>query len=329
MIPAIPVDLAMLRQVDAAATLAVGRLVAGGKAYTDVNAELRLADGQARVAPFALTTPAGPLALEVTAVAAAVPRLRVIARSPGLNLAELAGSPPMVTGRAQLDADLSGQGADTRAMAASAAGHVGLALVDGAIPRAALRQVPNAVLELLAPGGLPAGDVALRCLALRAPVQAGIATLGTFYAETAIGRAGGSGTVNLREETLAVRLAVDARAGRVAVRAPVNIAGPWRAPRIGVDPAAAAAAGLGALLSQQATPDRTLQGLAERLGGAGGGAPALGDCGTALAAARGGTAGPMPSTPAAPEAAEAPPTAAPATPTRPQPADLLRGLLGR
>jgi uncharacterized protein involved in outer membrane biogenesis len=336
MIPAITVDLAGLRSLDAAATLAVARLVSGGVAYTDLAAELRLADGQARIAPFRVTTPAGPLALEVTAIASdAAPRLRVVARSPGLDLgalARLAGAQPMVTGRAQLDADLGGQGADTRAMAAGASGHLRLALVDGAITRAALRQVPAQALELLAPGGLPAGDVALRCFALRAPVQAGLANIGTLYAESALGRAGGGGGINLREETLALRLMVDARAGRVAVRAPVNIAGPWAAPRFAVDPAAAAAAGLGALLSQQGTPDRTLQGLADALGGrAGGAAPALGDCGTALAAARGGAAGPMPTTAAAPE-----PQAAPATGEAgggsqgiPQPADLLRGLFGR
>jgi hypothetical protein len=151
--------------------------------------------------------------------------------------------------------------------------------------------------------------------------------------------------VNLKDESLAMRLLPDLRVANLAVRAPVDIAGSLARPRIGVDPQAAAAAGIGAFLSQQATPDRTLQGLAEALGSPGGGgaaggaAPALPDCATALAEARGGQAGPQPSTPAAavpqggdpaPQAGQAPP-AVPGLPRDvPAPAqEMLRGLLGR
>ncbi|NKC34009.1 AsmA family protein, partial [Falsiroseomonas selenitidurans] len=291
-IPATPLPLAALRGFGADLRLSAPSVTAGGQAWRQVAAHLVVSEGSARLAPLTAQTPAGPLTLDLSADAGqATPRLRVQARSPGLDLAALFrafGRTPLLTGRAQLDADLAGQGDDLRAAAATAAGHLGLALVDGAVPRAALRAVPPDVLGLLQLGG--GGDIPLRCLALRAPAEGGVLRLATLYAEGGLGRLGGTGAIDLRDETLALRLQTDLRAGSVALRAPVTVAGPWTAPRIGVAPTAAAAAGLGAFLSQQQTPDRSLQALAEILGGGGqrgGAATSLGECGPALAAARG------------------------------------------
>jgi AsmA protein len=141
---------------------------------------------------------------------------------------------------------------------------------------------------------------------------------------------GGEGGLNLKDESLAFRLLPDVRVGGVDVRAPVNVAGTLRSPRFGVSPEAAVAGGLGAFLSLQQTPDRNLQALAGALGGA---RPALPDCESQLAIARGGQSGP------APEAAPAGQPSAPSTerppvqgPARDLPApaqELLRGLFGR
>ncbi|MBU8542429.1 MULTISPECIES: AsmA family protein [Roseomonadaceae] len=334
MIPATPLPFAALRGFDADLRMTAPAMRAGGQDWRQVSARLVLAGGKARIAPLNATTPAGPLALEVEADATQTPpRLRVVAKSPGLDLAALsraAGRDPLLIGRAQLDADLAGQGGDLRAVAATASGHLGLALVDGAVPRSLLRALPQQVLGAVLPAGN--ADIPLRCFALRAPASGGVLRLETLYAEGGLGRLGGTGQIDMRDETLAVRLQTDLRTPRIALRAPVNVAGRWNAPRVGVEPTAAAAAGLGAFLSQQETPDRSLQALAEILGNAGNrGAPAgvQGECAPALAAARGGAAGPAPTVqgaPAAPEA-EAPNQQAPQR--APNAADLLRGLLGR
>ncbi|MGK7862700.1 AsmA family protein [Falsiroseomonas sp. E2-1-a4] len=332
-IPATPLPVAMLRGFDADLRLSAPSVTYGGQAWRQVSARLALAGGNARLAPVSVETPAGPLTLELQADARQdPPRLRVAARSPGLDLAALsraAGRDPLLLGRAQIDADLAGRGADLRAVAATAAGHLGIALVDGAVPRSLLRALPQQVLGAVIPGG--DGDIPLRCFALRAPAAEGQLRLETLYAEGALGRLGGSGVIDMGEETLAVRLLTDLRTARIALRAPVNIGGRWNAPRVGVEPAAAAAAGLGAFLSQQNTPDRSLQALADMLGGAAnrGGEPAAhGSCEPALAAARGGVAGPAPTVAGAP-AAPAPQAAPAGGEARPNPADLLRGLLGR
>jgi AsmA protein len=334
-IPATPLPFAALSALDGDLRLSAPAITAGGHTWREVSAQLVLDNGNARLAPLSVQTPAGPVTLQVEAEGRAdPPRLRVAATSPGLDMAALSralGRDPLLIGAAQLDADLAGTGTDLRAVAASAAGHLGLALVDGRVPRALLRALPQEVLGLVLPGG--AEDIPLRCLALRAPAEGGILRVATLYAEGGLGRIAGTGAIDLRDETLALRLRTDLRAGPVALRAPVNIAGRWTAPRVGVEPGAAAAAGIGAFLSQQQTPDRSLQALAEILGAGGGGqrgaAAPLGECGPALAAARGGSAGPAPATAAAPEPAAAAPQPAAPEARRPDPVDLLRGLLGR
>ncbi|MGG5886315.1 AsmA family protein [Falsiroseomonas sp. HC035] len=331
-IPATPLPFAALRALDADLRLMAPAITAGGQPWREVSGRLVLDNGNARITPLSAQTPAGPVTLRVEADGRAdPPRLRVVATSPGLDMAALSralGRDPLLIGSAQLDADLAGTGADLRAVAASAAGHLGLALVDGRVPRSLLRALPQEVLGMVLPPGNE--DIPLRCFALRAPAEGGILRIATLYAEGALGRMAGTGAIDLRDETLALRLQTDLRAGPVALRAPVNIAGGWRAPRVGVEPGAAAAAGLGAFLSQQRTPDRSLQALAEILGGGGQRAAAapLGECSAALAEARGGTAGPVPATAPAPEpAASQPQPAAPEA--RPDPVDILRGLLGR
>lgn len=319
LIPRIPIPFAALHAVDAAVTLDLARLIAGGLPMRAVRAEARLQDGALALDPFAATLPAGPVEGRL-GLQAADQQVTLRLASPSLDLAglaALAGQRAWLTGSAELELDVAGRGADTRAVAASLSGTVGIALVDGGIARAAVAAIPDAALRLLVPAGLPAGDVALRCLAVAGVAEAGVLRLSTLHADSALGRAGGTGVVQLGAETLALRLNAEATGSRIALRAPVEVVGPWGAPRVAVEPGAAAAAGLAAMLATQASPDRTLSGLAESLAPRG---PVLPGCGPVLAAARGGRAGAQPALP------DAAPTPAPAAPRA---GDLLRGLLGR
>jgi len=156
----------------------------------------------------------------------------------------------------------------------------------------------------------------------------------TLLLDSAIGRLGGSGTVRLHDEVVALRLMPDIRVGPVQLRAPVRVGGTLAQPNFAAPDNAGAAigAGLGAILGMQRTPDRGLQDLAQSLGGGG---PALPDCATALAAAREG-AGSVTAAPTTPTAtAPAPPAPAPAPAPRSGGnervrigPDLLRGLFG-
>jgi AsmA protein len=341
-IPDLPLPMEALRVAEGNLRWTLGELVAGGVPMRQVLVAVAAEDGRARLDPFTATLPGGQATLRGSADATAdPPRLDVSARAANFDLAPMLAAlraPPQVVGRIDLDADLRGAGRDLRTVAGGLSGHLGLALVDGAFDAALLRGLPADLRRALLPrvasdGG---GTIPFPCGALRMEAEHGAARLRTLSLETGLGRLGGEGGVNLNNETLALRLLPDLRLGGLSLRAPVNLGGTLAAPRIGVSPEAAAAAGLGALLSLQRTPDRDLQALAGALGGGGSGAPAppAPDCGSQLAAARGGrAAGAMPSRPSPPAPADAAPAPLGATGAGrdlpKQAEEVLRGLFGR
>ncbi len=343
-IPDLPLPVDALRLVEGNIRWTLDELVAGGVPMRQVLIAVAADDGRAWLDPFAATLPGGQATVRGSAdVTADPPALGVSARAAELDLAPLLSAlraPQRVVGRLDLDADLRGAGRDLRTVVGGLSGHLGLALVDGVLDAALLEGLPAELRRALLPRGAGAGGaIPFPCGAVRVQAEDGTARLRALLLETGIGRVGGEGGVNLRNETLAVRLLPDLRvAGNVALRAPVNLAGTLAAPRVGVSPEAAAAAGLGALLSLQRTPDRDLQALAGVLGGgssAGSGPP---DCASQLAVARGGRPGVAPSRPPPAPAEAAPaPTPAPAPPGGPgvardlprQAEEVLRGLFGR
>ncbi len=335
-IPDLPLPLDALRVTQGNLRWTFGELVAGGVPMRDVLVAVAVEDGRGRLDPFLATLPGGQILVRGSADATAEPpALQASAQGAGLDLAPLLAAlraPQRVAGRLDIDTDLRGTGRDLRAVAADLSGHFGLALVDGAFDAALLGGLPAELRRVLLPQGGTGDRVPLRCGALRVQAEDGAARVRALLLETGIGRLGGEGGVNLRDETLALRLLPDLRLGGVALRAPVNLAGTLVAPRVGVSREAATAAGLGALLSMQRSPDRDLQGLAGALGG-GAGSPALPDCASQLAAARGGRVGAQPASGAPPGAsAPAPPAAAGGGSPRDLPRqaeEVLRGLFGR
>lgn len=326
-IPEIPIDLAALRGADADVRLAIAMLQASAELpLRNVRARLVLREGRLALDPITATTPGGSISGSIAADAnLAPPPLSLALRGDGINLAALR---PILSerfghGTADVDVALSGAGADTRALAASLDGHLGLALVDGRISQSLLAGIPPDLLRLLVPQGIPPEGLPLRCFALRTPISGGTLRVETFLAETGIGRIGATGAIHLGDERIDLRLLPDLRTGMINLRAPIPLAGTLAAPRLGrVDAAAAAAAGLNALLGTRRTPDRTAERAAETPGGGASGVP---DCAAALASARGGRQGAAPVMP--PPAA--PPSSAPGeAPRTPNAADILRGLLG-
>jgi uncharacterized protein involved in outer membrane biogenesis len=343
-IPDLPLPVGALRTMDADLRLAVATLTAGGETFRDIQAPIRLEAGQGRIGPVSATTPAGPLNLDLTANAAAdPPALRLVARTPGLDLAALQralGQPVRLGGRAEVDADLRGAGAGLRQVAAGLGGHLGIAMVDGTAEQALIAPVEAALRRALpVPLDLPS-RLPLECVAIRAEAQEGIARIGTLLVDAPAAKVAGGGTVNLRDESLALRMLHDVRAAGASIRVAAELGGSLADPAyrgVQVQNAAEVLGNLGNRLGGD------VGAFLGALGGRPGGArpEPLPECGPALAAARGGREGPVPAARPAPAAQAAPapqPTPAqpqqPAVPGLPQqlqgPAgDLLRGLLGR
>lgn len=363
-IPAIPLPLAALRQTDSDLRLTVGELRTGGRTWRNIEAHAAIQDGRARFDPVIADLPgnAGRVTLRAGADATAEPPVvQLAAHADAIDLvaAQAAfGLPARATGRLSLDLDLRGRGRDTRAVAGSAFGHLGLALTGGRVPETVVEtalgglrgQVPG-VQELL---GRP---LDLSCVALRLDAQEGIARPRTLLAETNLGRVGageGAGAISLRDETLALRLNTDLRlpvpglgSGGLRIRAPVPLTGTLAAPKPewGAVAGSALTGEVANQLERAAGP--LAGGLLGALGGAisggggGGAAPGAGsgpipDCASALALARGGRPGPVPAAQPAPaaaapatapaQAAPAPAPAAPAAPPRHAPAPPAPGL---
>ena len=338
-IPDLSLPLAPLRLTDGNLRWTVEELLAGGVPMRQVLVAVAVENGRARLDPFAATLPGGRVMVRGSADSTAEPpSVQVSAHAEGIDLAPMLAAlraPQRVRGRLDLDAELRGAGSNLRSVAGGLSGHLGLALVDGAFDTALLQGLPAELRRALLPQGTAGGDaIPLRCGALRLQAEAGTAQVRALLLETGIGRVGGAGGLNLRDETLALRLLPDLRVGNIALRAPVTVAGTLAAPRFGVSPEAAAAAGLGALLSLQRTPDRELQALAGILGGGDGSGSSPADCASQLAMARGGRAGAVPSSRpshAPPEAVPAPPAGGGVVPRElpRQAEELLRGLFGR
>jgi AsmA protein len=215
--------------------------------YTALVAHLTLQDGRLRLDPVRATSPegAGEATLDIDA-GPTPPTMRLTLRAPGLRLRPLLeqfGIRPVAAGQIELRADLRGAGDTPRAIAASLDGSVGVAMAGGSLDIRALsgalgkigRELP--VLDLLGRGG---GMAELRCLALRFDATDGIARSRALVFNSSLISADGGGTINLRDETLDLRVLPQGRVAATTFRVPVTVKGRFNAPKFDVDASGAA-----------------------------------------------------------------------------------------
>jgi hypothetical protein len=177
-------------------------------------------------------------------------------------------------------------------------------------------------LDLVGKGGVSE----LRCFALHAVAQNGIARITPLVLNSSLLTLAGSGEVNLDAETLALQLQPQARVGGTGLVIPLTITGPIKEPAVQVNKIGAAESNAGTVAGAvlgNATPLGIVGGLvgADKLlqGGSGDMCPA------ALAAARG-QAAPGSASGSASGAAPAAKPARPNMPALPNAAPLLRNL---
>ena len=294
-IPDLPLPIAAAHAYRGAIAFTVDHLIVGGTDWRQVRGTLAMADGTARLRPFAAVTPGGPVRGEATLDAAAdPPRLALALRSEGrgLDLAALRrarGEATGIEGRAEVAFDITGHGASTRAIAATLSGELGLAIIEGRVAHAGMLRLGPDLLGLLLPGA-PREGIELRCLALRMSAEGGMARSQALLAETSAGRIEGVVAVNLRTEALAARLLPDVTLLGIRVRAPVGVGGTLAAPRVGVEPGRALGQVIEDTVANRLWRDPTVEWLRGQVSG---GSPA-GDCAAQLRLARMGADGPVP-----------------------------------
>jgi AsmA protein len=234
--------------------------------------------------------------------------------------------PAEARGSVEIDADLRSAGATTRALAAGLSGHVGLAMVDGQLDNRLLSDVLGPVLRSAKlpaefAAGAGKGRTEVRCFAARLDAVDGIATAQALTLDTPKLQVEAAGTINLAEETLALKARPLVRLSITGVAVPLDVGGTFAAPRVQIDPTAAtdpnsAIAALAGVLGGRAMPELT------------GSDP----CPAALRLARLGRDGAMPRGPSAAPASREPPAAEAQQPNAPaakapQAIELLKKLL--
>ena len=282
---------AALARADADLQVSVGSLRIGQLNLLGVQGHVRLLAGHLRIDPLQAQTDGGTVGGRFEADADPA-RAALMLNASGLNLNAVGSSEGgALAGMADVDLVMAGQGSTAHALASTATGHAGLALVRGEIDNAGLAGLLTGLLGD-AMRGLPVdgrGRSAVRCLGLSLQVTSGKAVLQALTLDATRLRVTGEGGADLANETSDLLLNVAVAVGGTSIAAPVHLDGPWRTPHVRMEP-------------KQGRVGFTIR------------APDATDtCPSALLAARDGRPGP------APEAAAAPKPA--------KPADLLRSLL--
>ena len=250
-IPDTPFDLAPLRRADADLQITIAALATGGATYSDVAGHLVLTGGRLTLDPFGGNSPGGRLDGKLAIDAAApAPPIALSLRAPALSLAPLAaafGHAGALDGHAAIDADLKATGDSPHALAATLSGTFALSARDADIDNALLVQELGDVLRAAklpeaALGG--PGRTRLRCLEVKLRAAAGIITANTLLLDSAKVAVQGSGTADLANETLNLRLRPMLRLGPGIV-VPVRLTGSFAQPKPAIDTSAAARVALG------------------------------------------------------------------------------------
>jgi AsmA protein len=262
------------------------------------------------------------------------PPVALVLHAPGLSVRALAlmlGLPSDASGSLEVDANLNGAGDSLHTIAAGLNGTLGLAMVNGEIDNGYLNRVLGPILtsaslplSLIFPGQIIGGHSALRCFAARLDARDGLATFQALYLDSARVKVSGSGTINLAEETLAMRLRPLERLADTGITVPLIVGGTIEHPHAHIDAANAAQANIvGLARSAENLAEVPLGAISSALGGPD---QAGGDhCTTELVIARGGPGGPQPNAP--PSILAAPENAAKQNLKAPR--NLLQNLFGK
>lgn len=297
LIPDLPLPVALLRSFDGSAKLAFASLQLGGAPYRALVATATLENGVVSLAPSSVVVPGGQLlAAGNINVQGPVPHTTFAMQAQNLAVAPLFQAlqiPVAARGLVQVFANLTADGATTRAMAADVNGAVGLAAVNGTIDGRALASLlaPAVHAAGVVPANLltRAGDVPLYCLALRLNATQGHADVGAMLLDTSALLLQGTGSLDFGQERLALALSPELYLGEMDLTVPLTVGGSFQSPEIGK-------VGKVVINQEAGNGAQGLNGLFQSIIGGGhkaarGPSPA---CGPALALARNGLPGPGP-----------------------------------
>jgi len=225
-IPATPLPWDLLGKADATVVLRVGALVNGAIELDALQLRAALATGVLTVSNLEFGFASGHWSIQAGAKAADR-SLALDMRAEGVDavaLAKALGASPAVTSKMAIGLDFSGQGADLRALLASSNGVIHLDAATGVVSASLFKGSAGGIARILL-AGRSNEDVRMECAVIHLPIQQGVARFSTGVVETQKLGLATSGTVNLGNEKLALRIDPSLRDPTLQLLAPAVLVG--------------------------------------------------------------------------------------------------------
>jgi hypothetical protein len=240
-----PLPVEALRAWDIDLALQADTLVNGDYRLTNTTTELHLNNGQLSLQPFRCDLAGGTIEGEANldeAGKATVATIRLIGRQ--IELGKLNQRGLISGGKSDVKIELKGKGQSVRALMASASGETTLSVGEGQIHNKAIHRAAGDLLfqmiNTLNPLAKQDDTAQLSCAAARFTIKDGVATADKGLAvRTAKVDVMGSGTVDLRSESLDLAILSRAREGfGLSLSSPLNgfrLGGTFAKPTIGLE----------------------------------------------------------------------------------------------
>jgi uncharacterized protein involved in outer membrane biogenesis len=231
-----------LKAADAEIELNAKRLVLpSGLVFTDLNVSLSLQGGKLAVEPFSAGFSGGTLAGSMSLDAGKkTPPLTVKLNADGIDYGALLKSLDVtdgITGSLDAEVDLRSAGASLRAIAAGLDGRIEVTGGTGSISHGLVQAAGAGVTQMMSGWTEGSSDLRLNCIVVRLPIAGGVASSEVILLDTASATVGGEGGVDLRDETLDLKVTPQAKeTSLLSLAVPFLIQGTLTKPQVLPDP---------------------------------------------------------------------------------------------
>ncbi len=237
-----PLPLDGLKAADAKIKLNAKRLVLpNGLTFTDLDLALSLQGGKLALDPFSSGFSGGTLTGSVSLDAGkTAPPLAVKLSAAGIDYGGLLKSLEATdgfTGSFDAEIDLRGAGASPRAIAAGLGGRIEVTGGEGSISNDLVQAAGAGLTGMLSGWTEANSDLRLNCIVVRLPIKDGVVNGEAILLNTATATVGGSGTIDLRDETLHLKVTPQAKqTSLMSLVVPFLIQGTLAKPSVIPDP---------------------------------------------------------------------------------------------
>ncbi|MHA1151209.1 MAG: AsmA family protein [Alphaproteobacteria bacterium] len=231
-----------LKAADAKIKLNAKRLVlSNGLAFTELEVSLSLQGGKLAIEPFSAGFSGGTLAGSVSLDAGKkTPPLAVKLSADGIDYGALLQALEVtdgITGSLDAELDLRGAGASLRTIAAGLDGRIEVTGGAGSISNDLVQATGAGVTQMLSGWTESGSDLRLNCIVIRLPIAGGVASGEAMLLDTSAATVGGTGEIDLRDETLKLTVTPQAKqTSLLSLAVPFLIQGTLAEPKVLPDP---------------------------------------------------------------------------------------------